>query len=294
MKKASDYDQEVLDLYNLYVHSRISRREFLEGASKFAVGGMTATALLESLSPRYAEAQQVKPDDPRLKNEYVEFDSPNGTAPKIKGLMSSPADATGKLPAVLVVHENRGLTPHIEDITRRLGLEGFLAFAPDVLTSLGGYPGTDEAGVELQKKLDGGKMREDFVSGAEFLKTHPKSTGKVGAVGFCFGGGVVNQLAVRLSWLGAAVPFYGGQPTAADTAKIQAPLLLHYAGLDERINKGWPDYEAALKANNKTYTAFIYENCNHGFNNDTTPRYDEANAKLAWQRSIEFFKKYLA
>ncbi len=294
MKKASDYNQEVLDAFNLYIHSKIDRRECLNRISKFAIGGVTATAILESLSPRYAEAQQVAPDDSRLKSEYIEYPSPNGTAGKIRGLLSAPANASGKLPAILVVHENRGLNPHIEDVTRRAALEGFLALGPDGLTSLGGYPGDDEKGREMQAKLDKEKLVTDFVNAAEFLRSHPQGTGKVGVVGFCYGGGVSNTLAVRLPWLAAAVPFYGRQAAAEDVPKINAPLLLHYAGLDTGINEGWPAYEAALKANKKNYTAHIYENTNHGFHNDTTPRYDEAAAKLAWQRTIEFFKQHLA
>jgi carboxymethylenebutenolidase len=292
-KTASDYSQEVLDLYNMYIHSRISRREFLDRTSKYTVGGMTATAILESLQPRYAEAQQVAPNDARLKSQYVEYPSPNGHG-TVKGLLSMPANASGKLPAVLVIHENRGLNPHIEDVTRRAALAGFLALGPDALTSLGGYPGNDDAGREMQSKLDRNKINEDFVAGAEYLRSHAQSTGKVGAVGFCFGGGVVNLLAVRLPWLGAGAPFYGRQPDAADVPKINAPLMMHYAGLDEGINKGWPDFEAALKQHNKKYTAYMYDNTNHGFHNDTTPRYDEAAAKLAWQRTVDFFKQNLS
>lgn len=293
MKKASDYHQEVLDAFNLYIHSKIDRRECLNRMSKFAVGGVTATALLESLSPRYAEAQQTSWYDPKLKSQYVEFPSPKGHS-ETKGLLSMPAGATGKLPAVLVVHENRGLNPHIEDVTRRVALEGFLALGPDILASVGGYPGNDEAGREMQSKLDKDKVTEDFIAAAEYLKSHPQSNGKVGVVGFCFGGGVANTLAVRLPWLAAAVPFYGRQPAAADVAKINAPLLVHNGALDTGINEGWPAFEAALKANKKNYTMHMYENANHGFHNDSTPRYDEANAKLAWQRTIAFFKQHLA
>ncbi len=293
MLKASDFDQEVLDLFNLYIHSKIDRREFLAKVSKYAVGGITALSILESLSPRYAEAQQVAPDDSRLKTEYVEFPTPNGHG-TMKGLMAMPAGATGKLPAVLVIHENRGLNPHIEDVTRRIALEGFLALGPDALTTVGGYPGTDDAGRDLQAKMDRDKITEDFVDAAVWLRDHSMSSGKVGAVGFCFGGGVCNTLAVRHDWLAASAPFYGRQAAAEDVPKIKAPLMLHYAALDTGINEGWPAYEAALKANNKDYTAFIYENTNHGFHNDTTPRYDEAAAKLAFQRNIEFFKKHLS
>ena len=292
MKKASDYDQEVLDLFNLYAHSRINRREFLDRVSKYAVGGLTATAILASLSPQYAEAQQIAPNDSRLKSEYIDIDSPNGNG-TVRGLLSAPANTSGKIPAVLVVHENRGLNPYVEDVTRRAAVAGFLALGPDALTSLGGYPGTDDEGREMQRKLDSGKILEDFIASAEFLRSHPQSTGKVGVVGFCFGGGVCNSLAVRLPWLAASAPFYGRQPSADDVPKINAALQLHYAGLDERINAGWPDYEAALKQHGKDHQAFIYENTNHGFHNDTTPRYDEAAAKLAWQRTIDFFNKNL-
>jgi len=293
MLKASDFDQEVLDLFNLYIHSKIDRREFLAKVSKYAVGGMTALSILEALSPRYAEAQQVPENDPRLKTEMVEFPTPNGHG-TMKGLLAMPAGATGKLPAVIVIHENRGLNPHIADVTRRVALEGFLALGPDILTSVGGYPGTDDAGRELQAKLDKTKVTEDFVDATTWLRDHPMSSGKVGAVGFCFGGGVCNTLAVRLPWLAASVPFYGRQAAAEDVPKINAPLLIHYGSLDTGINEGWPAYEAALKANNKKYTMHMYENANHGFHNDTTPRYDEAAAKLAWSRTIEFFKQNLS
>ena len=291
-KKASDFDQELLNLFDRFVHGIISRREFLDGAGKFAVGGMSAAAILQSLSPTYAEAQQIAKDDGRLKTEYVNYPSPQGSG-TIRGYLVRPANSSGKLPGVVVVHENRGLNPHIEDVARRTGLAGFLALAPDALTPLGGYPGNDDAGRELQSKLDGKKMIEDFVAAAIYLKSHPECTGKIGVVGFCYGGGVANTLAVRLPDLAAAVPFYGGQPAAADVPKIKAPLLIHYAGLDDRVNAGWPAYEAALKANNATYTAHIYPGVNHGFHNDTTPRYDEAAAKLAWQRTIDFFNKTL-
>ena len=291
-KKASDFDQELLNLFDRYVHGMINRREFLDGAAKFAVGGLSAAALVESLSPRYAEAQQVPKDDSRLKAEYIDYPSPKGSG-TMRGYLARRADSSGKLPGVVVVHENRGLNPHIEDVARRAAVAGFLAFAPDALTPLGGYPGTDDAGRELQRKLDRGKMTEDFVAAAIHLKSLPECTGEVGVVGFCFGGSMANELAVRIPDLAAAVPFYGGQPNARDVTKIKAPLLLHYAGLDERINAGWPAYEAALKANGVTYTAHMYEGTNHGFHNDTTPRYDEAAATLAWQRTIDFFNKTL-
>ena len=292
-KKASDYPQELLNLFDRYVHGDIDRRAFLEGAGKFATGSLTATAIWESLRPNYAWAQQVPIDDARIKAERITVPSPQGNG-SIKGYLVRPAHVTGKLPVVLVVHENRGLNPYIEDVARRLATANFMAFAPDGLTSVGGYPGDDERGAKMFTQVDRGKMLEDFIASAHWLKDRPDSTGKLGAVGFCFGGGVVNSLAVRLgSDLAAGVPFYGGQPSAADAAKIKAPLLLQYAGLDTRITGGWPAYEEALKANHVTYTAYIYEGANHGFHNDTTPRYDEAAAKLAWQRTLDFFNKYL-
>lgn len=290
--KASDFDQGLLDLFDAYVHGGLSRRQFIHRAKAFAVGGMTAAALLEALSPKYAEAQQIAPDDERLDTEYFEYDSPNGYG-KVKAYIVKPKGSTEKLPGVVVIHENRGLNPHIEDVARRTGLAGYLAVAPDGLTSLGGYPGTDDEGRAMQRTLDRGKLLEDFVAAVEFLQEHPQCTGTVGCVGFCYGGSVSNQLAVRVPDLAAAVPFYGGQAATEDVPKINAPLLLHYAGLDTRVNAGWPEYEAALKANGKQYTAYIYENTNHGFHNDTTPRYDEAAAKLAWQRTLDFFAEHL-
>jgi carboxymethylenebutenolidase len=292
-KKASDYPQELLNLFDKYVHGEMERRDFLEAAKKFAVGGMTAMAIWESLRPNYAWAQQVKKDDPRIKTETATVESPQGNG-SIKGYLVRPANATGKLPGVLVVHENRGLNPYIEDVARRLGTANFMAFAPDGLTSVGGYPGDDEKGGAAFGKVDRPKMTEDFVAAARWLKARPDCTGKIGVVGFCFGGGIANTLAVRMgSDLNAAVPFYGGQPPAADAAKIKAPMLLHYASQDTRITGNWPAFEAALKANNVTYTGYVYEGAQHGFHNDTTPRYDEANAKLAWQRTLDFFNKYL-
>ncbi len=292
-KQATDYPQELLDIFDRYVHGDIDRREFLEQAKRFAVGGVTATAIWESLRPNYAWAQQVPKDDNRLKTEYVTVPSPQGNK-EIKGYLVRPAKSSGKLPGVLVVHENRGLNPYIEDVARRLGTENFIAFAPDGLTSVGGYPGNDEKGGQLFQQMDKPKMTEDFIAAARWLKARPDCTGKIGVVGFCFGGGISNTLAVRMgSDLSAAVPFYGGQPLAADVARIKAPLLLQYAALDTRITANWPAYEEALKANNVTYTAHIYEGANHGFHNDTTPRYDEAAAKLAWKRTLEFFNKYL-
>jgi carboxymethylenebutenolidase len=292
-KHASDYPQELLDLFDRYVHGDIPRREFLEGAKKFAVGGVTATAIWESLRPNYAWAQQVPKDDSRIKTEYATVPSPEGNG-TIRGYLVRPANAGGKLPGVLVVHENRGLNPYIEDVARRLGAANFMAFAPDGLTSVGGYPGDDEKGAQVFGQVDRAKMFADFLAAAQWLKARKDSSGKIGVVGFCFGGGIANALAVRMGAdLAAAVPFYGAQPPAADVAKIKAPLLIHYGGLDTRINGGWPAFEEALKANHVTYTAYTYEGANHGFHNDTTPRYDEAAAKLAWQRTLDFFNKYL-
>jgi carboxymethylenebutenolidase len=291
-KKASDFDQELLNLFDQYVHGGIDRRGFLDRASKFAVGGLTAPMLLDMLNPRFAEAQQVPKDDKRLKTEYAEYASPQGSG-KMRGYLAKPVSATGKLPGVLVVHENRGLNPHIEDIARRLALDNFVAFAPDALTPLGGYPGDEDKAREVFPKLDQAKTREDFVAAAAYLKGRPDCTGKIGVVGFCYGGGIANMLATRLPDLGGAVPFYGNQPSAEDAAKIKAPLLIHYAETDDRINAGWPAYETALKAANVKYEMFKYPGTQHGFNNDTTPRYDAAAAKLAWQRTVDFFNKNL-
>ena len=290
--KASDFPQEVLKLFDGYVHGMMSRRDFIDRAGKYAVGGFTAAAMLESLRPNFAWAQQVAKDDARIKTEYITYPSPQGSG-TMRGYLAKPANASGKLPGVYVIHENRGLNPYIEDVTRRLAVLNFVAFAPDALTPLGGYPGDEEKAVKAFATLDAAKRTEDLATGAAVLKARPECTGKLGAVGFCFGGGIANMLATRLPDLGGAVPFYGAQPAAADVAKIKAPLLIHYAGLDERINAGWPAYEAALKANNIKYEAFIYPNVNHGFHNDTTPRYDDAAAKLAWQRTVDFFNKNL-
>jgi len=291
-KKASEYPQELLNIFDQYVHGRIDRRAFLDGAQKFALGGVTATALWESLRPNYAFAQQVPKDDSRLMTEYVTVPSPNGNG-SIRGYYVRPAGGGAKVPAVLVIHENRGLNPYIEDVARRLGIAKFLAFAPDALTSLGGYPGDEEKAVALFGQLDQKKVLEDFIASYTWLEGRPEGEGKVGAVGFCFGGSMVNQLAVRLPGLGAGVAFYGGQPSAQDAAKIKAPMLLHYGSLDTRINGGWPDYDKVLTANNILHTGYIYEGANHGFHNDTTPRYDAAAAKLAWERTIDFFNNYL-
>lgn len=291
--KATDFPQALLDLFDRYVHGDIGRREFLDGANRFAAGGVTAAALWESLRPNYAWAQQVAKDDHRITTQRVTVPSPQGHG-EIRGYLVRPSKPGGKRPAVLVVHENRGLNPYIEDVARRLGAADFMAFAPDGLSSAGGYPGDDEKGAQLFRQVDRRKMTEDFLAAAYWLKARPDGTGKVGVVGFCFGGAIANTLAVRMGAdLAAAVPFYGGQAPAADAVKIKAPLLLHYASLDTRVNAGWPAYQEALKANHVTFTAHMYEGANHGFHNDTTPRYDEAAAKLAWQRTLDFFNKYL-
>ncbi len=291
-KTADEYPQELLDLFHEYQHGDIDRRSFLTGAAKFAVGGLTVAAIFESLTPNYAWAQTVDPADKDLKVGYETVQSPDGNG-SIKGYLARPAKGK-KFPAVLVIHENRGLNPYIEDVARRLAKAGYLAYAPDGLTSVGGYPGTDEKGAALFRTVDGKKMTEDFVAAAKWLKARPDSKGKLGAVGFCFGGGIVNQLAVRLGKeLDAGVAFYGRQPGADDVPKISAPLMLHYAGEDKGIDAGIPAYEAALKANKKKYEIFMYEGKQHGFHNDTTPRYDAEAAKLAWQRTLDFFKKYL-
>jgi carboxymethylenebutenolidase len=291
-KSASEFPQELLNIFDLYVHGDIDRRAFLERAQRFATAGMTVGAIFEALRPNYAWAQQVPKDDSRIKAGYVTVDSPQGNG-TIKCYGVRPANDS-KLPGVLVVHENRGLNPYIEDVARRLAVANFNALAPDGLTSVGGYPGDDEKGGALFGKVDRAKMTEDFIAAAKFLKSRPECTGKIGVVGFCFGGGIANTLAVRMgSDLAAAVPFYGGQPPAAEVSKIKAPLLIHYAGLDTRVNAGWPAYEEALKASHVEYAAYIYEGANHGFHNDTTPRYDEKAAKLAWQRTLDFFNKHL-
>jgi carboxymethylenebutenolidase len=300
-KKASDFDPELLGLFHKYVHGAINRRQFLDGAAKFAVGSLTATALWDMLRPNYALAQQVPKDDKRIKADYAMYPSPNGNSSngQMRGLLARPASGD-KFPVVVVVHENRGLNPYIEDVVRRLAVAGFMALAPDAIWPLGGYPAVDKYGAEadekalgMQKQLDPKKIIEDFVAAAEFLQKHPQSTGKLGAVGFCFGGGVVNQLAVRLPQLAAGVPFYGAAPATDDVPKIKAAMLLNFAEQDPNILGRWPAYEAALKANNIKYEAFIYPKTYHGFHNDTTPRYDEAAAKLAWQRTIDHFNKNL-
>ena len=284
-KRASDFDRRILELYDGYVHGRMTKRAFLDHAAKYTVGGVTAAAVLQALQPDYALAAQVAPDDPAIATERVRYPSPEGNG-EVEGLLVRPAGVEGPLPAVVVVHENRGLNPYIEDVARRLGKAGFLALAPDGLTSLGGYPGSDEEGREMQSTLDPARLMADFFASFEYLRDRD-DTGRVGCVGFCYGGGVCNALAVAYPDLAASVPFYGRQADAADVPSIEAPLLLHYAALDERVNAGWPAYEEALKANGKTYEAHIYEGANHGFHNDTTPRYDEAAATLAW------FDRYL-
>ncbi|XHR95597.1 dienelactone hydrolase family protein [Mucilaginibacter sp. UC70_90] len=287
-----DIKQEVFDLYDDYAHNRLDRRSFVQKLSMYAVGGLTVTALMSFLMPDYQGAIQVKSDDPRLKSGYINYPSPKGGG-TIKGLLSEPADAKKKLGGIVVVHENRGLNPYIEDVARRAALAGFITLAPDALTPLGGYPGNDDEGRTMQAKRNKGEMEEDFIAAYEYLKNHKDCNGKVGVVGFCFGGGIANMMAVRVPDLAAAVPFYGSQPAVEDVPKIKAPLLLHYAALDTRITEGWPAYEKALKENGKKYQAYIYENANHGFHNNTTPRYDKAAAELSWKRTIDFFNEYL-
>lgn len=291
-KTAQDFAPEVLKLFDQYVHGLIGRRGFLQSAARYTAGVAGAELLLAELSPNFALAQQVKADDARIRTSYIEIASPQGYG-KVRGYLVQPAQATGRLPTVLVVHENRGLNPHIEDIARRLALDGFIAFAPDTLFPLGGYPGDEDKARELFPKLEQAKTRNDFLASAAALKALPQGNGKVGVVGFCYGGGIANFLATQIADLGAAVPFYGAQPPEEDVARIKAPLLLQYAGNDERINAGWPKYEAALKKAHVPYEAYIYEGAQHGFNNDTTPRYDQAAAKLAWQRTVDFFNKHL-
>lgn len=289
--RKEDIRQEVFDLYDDYAHNRIDRRLFMDKLSMYAVGGITVASLLSFISPNY-HIIQVQQEDPRLKSEIISYDSPKGGG-SIKGQLSRPKEAKGKLPGVVVIHENRGLNPYIADVGRRTAIAGFISLAPDALTPLGGYPGNDDEGRALQSKRDRTEMLEDFIAAVETLKAHPECTGKVGVVGFCFGGWISNMVAVGVPDLAAAVPFYGGQPPVEDVPKIKAPLLLHYAGLDARVNEGWPAYEKALKENNKEYTAYIYPDVNHGFHNDSTPRYDKAAAELAWGRTVDFFKKKL-
>ena len=290
--KKEDINQEVFNLYDDYAHNKIDRRQFAEKLSLYAIGGLTVSSLMSFMMPDYVEKIQVPANDPRLDSGYIEYDSPKGGG-TIKGLLSQPAGNTAKLPGVVVVHENRGLNPHIEDVGRRAGLEGFISLAPDALTPLGGYPGTDDEGREMQRKRDRNEMLEDFIAAYTYLSNHPNCDGNIGVVGFCFGGWISNMMAVRIPELKAAVPFYGGQPEDADVPKINTALMLQYAGLDERVNAGWEDYEKVLKAYKIEHTAHFYPDVNHGFHNNTTPRYDEAAANLAWIRTIDFFKKHL-
>ena len=290
--KARDFHPEVLKLFDGYVHGTMSRRDFLSGARKYAVGGFTAAAMLDALRPNFAWAQQVPKDDSRIKTEYLDYTSPQGSG-RMRGYFAKPAKMSGKLPGVVVMHENRGLSPYVEDVARRLAVLNFVAFAPDALAPVGGYPGNEEQALALYAKLDPRKRTEDLMAAYGFLRARPEVTDKIGAVGFCAGGTMCNLFAVRFPDLAASVPFYGGQPAAADVAQIRAPLLLHYASEDERLKKGWPAYEAALKANHVRYEMHMYPNTQHGFHNDTTPRYDEAAAKLAWQRTVDFFNQHL-
>ena len=291
-KTAHDFDQELLVLFDAYVHGALDRRGFLEKAAKYTAAGVTAAMLLDQLSPNFVEAQVVKPEDPRIKVQPLEYDSPKGYG-KMRGYLAQPAKAGGKLPAVLVIHENRGLNPHIEDIARRLALDNFVAFAPDALFPLGGYPGDEDKAREVFPKLDQAKTREDFVTAVDVLKARPETNGKVGAVGFCYGGGMVNMLATRRPDLAAGVAFYGSAPNLEDVPKIKAALLIQSAETDERINASWPAYETALKAANVRYERYVYAGTQHGFNNDTTPRFDAAAAKLAWERTLAHFNKHL-
>lgn len=290
---AEDFDPELLELYDYYAHGMMSKREFLDRAGKFAVGGVSAMALLSMLSPQYAFAEQVSFNDPDIKATFEEYNSPNGNG-TVRGYLVKPRKAAERLPAVLVIHENRGLNPYIKDVARRVAKAGFMALAPDGLTSVGGYPGNDEEGKALQRTVDRGKLMNDFFAGYEHLASRADSTGKVGCVGFCYGGGVCNALAVAYPELSASVPYYGRQAKAEDVPRIKAPLLLHYGALDKRVNAGWPAYEAALKANGKDFTAHIYDGANHGFHNDSTPRYDEKMANLSWERTIGFFNAHLS
>ncbi|POY38315.1 dienelactone hydrolase [Solitalea longa] len=291
--KKEDIKQEVFDLYDDYAHNRLNRRDFIHQLSVYAVGGITLASLMSFIMPDYINAIQVKDDDPRLITEFITYQSPKGGG-AIKAQLAKPADTNKKLGGIIVVHENRGLNPHIADVARRAALAGFISIAPDALTPLGGYPGTDDQGRELQSKRDRNEILEDFIAAFDYLKNHPDCNGKIGVVGFCFGGWIANMIAVQIPDLAAAVPFYGGQPPVEDVPKIKAPLQLHYASLDTRVNEGWPAYEKALKENHKDYTVYMYENANHGFHNDTTPRYDKTAAELAWKRTIDFFKEKLA
>lgn len=294
MKKLTkeEINPEVFDLYDDYAHNKIDRRKFVERLSLYAVGGLTVTSLMSSILPDYETTRLIKEGDERLTSDYINYNSPKGGG-EIKGLLSKPTGTSGKVPGVVVVHENRGLNPYIEDVGRRTAVAGFISLAPDALTPLGGYPGNDDEGRAMQRKRDRNKMLEDFIAAYDYLMAHPDCNGKVGVVGFCFGGWISNMMAVRLPGLSAAVPFYGGQPSAEETAQIKSPLMLQYGALDKRVNAGWPAYEAELKKNKVKYEAYIYENANHGFHNNTTPRYDEAAATLAWSRTVRFFEENL-
>ncbi|MET6991257.1 dienelactone hydrolase family protein [Sediminicola arcticus] len=294
MKKLTkeDINQEVFDLYDDYAHNKIERRQFMEKLSLYAVGGITMVSLLSFMMPDYIDSILVQPNDPRLQSDYITYDSPKGGG-KIKGLLSKPLDSKEKLPGIIVVHENRGLNPYIEDVGRRAALEGFITLAPDALTPLGGYPGNDDEGRTLQRQRDRDEMLEDFIAAYEYLMSRDDCSGKIGVVGFCFGGWIANMMAVKVPSLSAAVPFYGGQPTDEEAANITTPLMLQYAGLDERVNAGWSAYEKVLKENNVEHMAYFYPEVNHGFHNNTTPRFDEAAADLAWGRTIDFFKEKL-
>lgn len=290
--KKDDIKQEVFDLYDAYAHNKIDRRTFVEKLSMYAVGGITVASLMSAMMPNYVDTVTVSPNDDRISSDYITYDSPKGGG-EIKGLLSVPEGAKGKMSGVVVVHENRGLNPYIEDVGRRAAVAGFISLAPDALSPLGGYPGNDDDGREMQRKRDRYEMLEDFIAAYEYVKNHPSCNGNVGVVGFCFGGWISNMMAVKIPTLGASVPYYGGQPSAEEAANIKAPLMLQYAGLDERVNAGWPDYEAALKANGIENTAHFYPETNHGFHNNTTSRYDEAAATLSWDRTIAFFKEKL-
>ncbi|MEQ8244453.1 dienelactone hydrolase family protein [Fulvivirga sp.] len=291
--KNPEINQEVFKLYDAYAHNKMSKREFIKKLSVYAVGGLTVSSLMSFVMPNYKDTIQIQEDDPKLKTEFINYDSPKGGG-SIKAQLSRPSDSSGKLPGIVVVHENRGLNPYIADVGRRAAVAGFISIAPDALTPLGGYPGNDDDGREMQRKRDRDEMLEDFIAAFDYLKNHPACTGNIGVVGFCFGGWISNMMAVKVPDLKAAVPFYGGQPSVEEVPNINAPLQLHFGGLDERVNAGWPAYEEALKANNKEYEAYIYEGANHGFHNDSTGRYDPEDAKLAWSRTIEFFKKNLS
>ena len=291
--KKGDIKQEVFDLYDKYAHNQIDRREFMEKLSVYTVGGITMASLMSFIMPNYKDTLTVSPNDPELDSKFITYNSPKGGG-EIKGLLSKPKNSTGKMGGVVVVHENRGLNPYIEDVGRRAAKAGFISLAPDALTPLGGYPGNDDEGRTLQRQRDRNEMLEDFIAAYDYLKNHEDCNGKVGVVGFCFGGWISNMMAVKVTDLAAAVPFYGSQPSDDEVAQINAPLLIHYAGLDERVNAGWNDYEAKLKELDKDHEVHFYPDVNHGFHNNTTPRFDEASADLAWERTVDFFKEHLS